>query len=1343
MKALRYFRWAALLVLLLLAGPTAASAAEKETIYNSPYVSFSPDGKAWTTNAGDTAGIWYENGLTVETGIHSSLREPETGEHLYTYSRQGTVPVGSWVVMHRAASCIHTNYAGKEYHGVIHRGQICLRSYYSGWMAYCADCGDKLTNMLVYMSKAAAESIDYLEMKKDLDYYYLCPLCRNLEQGAPMGSHLCKDVSWNRYKVVYDPNTVEEYRGYMTASWHMYNNADEYEGSKVTPVKHLTRNGYSRVGYEFVEWNTKPDGTGVSYSDGAEIRNLTSEEGKTVILYAQWKVSKSTLRINPSGGSYQGRAETTAVQKEYGSSLTLDKNSVVPPASYTVTFDTNGGAYIAPVTGTLHFMEWCMEQPFLGSMTGNTYQFTAPNGSVDTVTARYEADSITLPEARREGFSFGGWYYDKSFSRAAGREGDVIVPGRDMTLYAHWVDLKLVSTDNYHENGGSGAVDLRWSQSDSKNKNYMIYQSRDGEHWTKVNDAKDIGNGVVSAVFSYTKTVQYFTVPYTGLYTFTAQGAQGGGFGSYRGGAGGSVTADIWLSAGEVLTITAGGQNGYNGGGSATAYGNGGGATTVSSSIKGLLLVAGGGGGASANGNGGLGGSSAGVVKTGSGQNGMAGGGGGYQGGAAGEYITHSHNEKSACYHAHTGNSESGGGCYGKEITGQQERICEPGMTYWNTKTWEHGDCGGTVSQPHYQFYGTNGCTADHGFIKPASCDVCGEVYTESTYTGSHTFWYITTEYELDCGLTSGYFCGYTDGQVISSKPAYGGSSYVNTAYAGNYTLQAGTAAGDGKATLQSKTVGFVDVLYLNGVTARDTAAPDRVPEEVEIEALSNNRVRIRWRKPADNGTEYFHKVESYLFPTDKLLCSSNITSNTLISGVAGYYYLTDDKASTRVTAANGQYTKDNAGILEFAAGEQNQERYLHVAVMDVAGNLSETTHIRVESGDGGVAWTLYTRQLAVESAENVYRSKDNVWYVRSDGSTPFTLNYEAYLDGQASWSYQPNYVIFESRVEGESARNILFTPSHSVQKGEIRTEAEGLTYSQQGNSLLELYPYSVTVRSENNRELSAVQKFLLRPELSGTSIQILPVAGADRKGDIVFSDYNRDKENGIVVIADGEAPVISGMELLDNMELIDRRNGSLTLSVSAEDELSGLRELYVAIVNTDNTVEKIYRPDGNGRIRIEITVDDPIFSGDFAVTAHAVDNVGNVAEVVYGTTEFSLEARVERILEPHAPVFKNGESGILTFSVWGYADRVEVEFPEEMTAENPELNRTFVYTDTPAYLQEERLQFMIPLYIPESQNYTITVRAYKGDLKLEEYPEVGVVQVEGTVLDELRTRLR
>ena len=172
----------------------------------------------------------------------------------------------------------------------------------------------------------------------------------------------------------------------------------------------------------------------------------------------------------------------------------------------------------------------------------------------------------------------------------------------------------------------------------------------------------------------------------------------------------------------------------------------------------------------------------------------------------------------------------------------------------------------------------------------------------------------------------------------------------------------------------------------------------------------------------------------------------------------------------------------------------------------------------------------------------------------------------------------------------------------------------------------------------------------------------------------------------------------------------------------------------HVVIQNTDNAITKTYLPDVDGSIRITITEDEPIFSGDFTVLGYAVDNVGNENNLSYGTTEFALASSGERILSPHDPIFKCGESGILTFTTWGYADRVEVIFPESMTALDPTLNKVYDYTDCPGYMITEHLQFMVPLYTPENQNLEITVRAYKGDKKLvSDKAEIGWLRYYGS----------
>ena len=1316
----------ALAIAMLLPGQKV-DAADKKTIYNSPYVSFSPDGKAFTTCAGDRDYTWYDADTRVSTGITSSLRALNTGEHFYKVSRYGEIPIGYWQVSHRPAQCIHNGYPEDNdlYHGIQYGRHKCLRNYNSGWMAYCADCGEVIAYAHMYMSRDAAKSIQYMDLgskQNPMEYYFLCPFCRNLEQGERLSAHWCKEISWNQYRIFYDPN-IKKYNGYMDYSYHMYNNETIYEGETVTPVTHLTENNYTRVGYVFTGWNTKQDGSGVSFTDKEEIYNLSSSDWNdqstwtdtdrgTITLYAQWRKSESTLVIDANGGRYNG-VDKYSLTEPYSSKYLLQKNLIVSPNGYTVAFETNGGTNVDTITGTMHFVEWMQIQPFNGFVTNDTYMFMAPDRNIDTLKAVYQSDPITLPVTTKDGWSFGGWYYDPDFSLPAGGAGDQIIPSKDMTLYAQWVDLRLQAVDNYEVNDGKGAVDLSWSQSDQNNKTYLVYQKKEDGAWIRVNSANDISSTtVIDQTYTFDGQAKQYTVPYTGLYSINAMGAQGQSYGSYTGGYGGSVTGTFWLRKGEILTYVVGGQNGYNGGGSASSFGNGGGMTSVVSNQKGTLMIAGGGGGAISHGNGNAGGSAASVINGNNGQSGMAGGGGGYQGGTAGERIDHYHVASCNVYHTHVGSSDRYGGCYTKYV--ENKRVV----------TWTDNLCCSNCQEgPNAHFPGN-----PYG--------ACGNFNPNWEKEIDDSY------YDLTCGKTTstivGYRCGMYNGQILSSKPAYGGSNYVNSAYAMMYETYSGVRSGSGVAELHSKAIGYQESLDLAGVTATDFAAPDKISDQVTKEPLDGKSIRVTWQVPSDNGTDYYHKVESYLTGSTSMLCESNVTKNTLVSGVMGYYYLVDQNGDTVVTG-NANYVQDPH--VNVVTAEYNQ--YLHIAAVDVAGNISETTHILIDAKD--VLWKLYTKQLVIDaSADNVYPATDKSWYVRADGSTPFTLKNEAYMDGTASRGYQLNETIYETVSDDSSvARNIIRTASTEIADTSIRTDANGLSYSTDGTTALQQYSYSYTVRSNKNRDLMGVQKFTISRDLSGQTIQVIPVAEADKESDKVYSAHELDEKNKITLIADGEAPVIRGLEIMEDRDLIDRRDGSITVTVTADDDLSGVKDFYVVIKNTDNAITKTYLPDVDGSIRITITEDEPIFSGDFTVLGYAVDNVGNENNLSYGTTEFALASSVERILSPHDPIFKCGESGILTFTTWGYADRVEVIFPESMTALDPTLNKVYDYTDCPGYMITEHLQFMVPLYTPENQNLEITVRAYKGDKKLEDHPTISVIGVSGTVLDEFRTRLR
>ena len=89
----------------------------------------------------------------------------------------------------------------------------------------------------------------------------------------------------NSYTIQFDGNTAD---GGSTSDQVMtYDQA-----------ANLTANGYTKTGYTFAGWNTQSDGGGTAYTDGQNVINLTSVEGESVTLFAQWRANNYTIQFD-------------------------------------------------------------------------------------------------------------------------------------------------------------------------------------------------------------------------------------------------------------------------------------------------------------------------------------------------------------------------------------------------------------------------------------------------------------------------------------------------------------------------------------------------------------------------------------------------------------------------------------------------------------------------------------------------------------------------------------------------------------------------------------------------------------------------------------------------------------------------------------------------------------------------------------------------------------------------------------------------------------------------------------------------------------------------------------
>jgi len=1120
----------------------------------------------------------------------------------------------------------------------------------------------------------------------------------------------------------------------------MYDDHDEYEGKRVTPITHLNLNGYVREGYTFTGWNTRPDGTGTAYQDGAAIKNLSAydyrqdPERGTVTLYAQWKKTKSTLEIDPGeGNSYGGKSGITSITQGFGTTYEADPKKLKMQSAYTVSFDVGGGVPIPDVKAELVFNSWRIGEDFHGRFNHDKYLFLGADGSVDRLTATYDLQPIILPTPVKTNASFGGWSQDPAGERPVGMGGEEYTPTRNTTLYAQWVELVLTAKENYLDNGKKGATDLLWSQQDKQQKTYKIYRSTDGKSFVPVASATENVSGVKLAekTYTYAGNIQTYVVTHAGFYTLTASGAQGGSYGSYSGGKGGTVSARFFLSKGERLTITVGSVSGYNGGGTASIYGRGGGRTTIVSDKRGTLLVAGGGGGAAPSGAGGAGGANT-QLRTdqqAAGQNGYAGGGGGYIGGKAGEHIVHTHVE-GVCNHVHVGNPVSGGGCYAP-ITHTHIAGC-----YQQVKVgwyWKCSVCGSS--------YGSG--TTFHG----GKCPSCGSGLGKRDITENRLGCAYKDfasgaiiGYRLSCGKTTAYTCGYTQGQILSSKPAYGGSSYVHAAAITRQIL-VGDHIGNGTATVHPNEIGYYEDMVLSGVRSEDTNAPDGVDETTVTQTpIHSSAIRVTFQAPKDNGTQYWWKAESYQMGGERLLGTSNVTTTTLTTGLEGYLYVLDAVAThgpRYVTSANAQNKNAPLKTTAMTVNLIGETQYLHLAPMDVAQNVGETIDIRLEKG--AQDWPVLTKAVEITDVIDgvdygtVYH-EDGITYVRADGIGVMRLSFDSYLDGEAREEYQIDHQIFAVCLQTPGKTQELLTqlPLTHPRTADGSLPVSDFLRKSTGPFILKDAMNTGASRSNRAGNNSFYQCFTIPDSYDGETICVTPIAGATRTDgteEVFYSEWEKDQQNTLSFVADGKGPQIFG-----SME------GRV---FTAFDEGSGVGELTVEINNFDNgSRERFTDRDGRG-ITVDVDENSLLYLGEYSVIVTAVDRVGNVSRQVFSNTNFKLQAEVVKMKNPQETVFAAGESGVLLITTYGYADWVEVVFPEEMTRYNPELNQIIDYRENPSSCKEERLQFMIPVHTPANQSYRIIVRAYKDGRLLEEEPVLCTIAVQGSIVDEIRTRLR
>lgn len=221
----------------------------------------------------------------------------------------------------------------------------------------------------------------------------------------------------------------------------------------------LNSNQFIRTNYIFTGWNTRADGKGISYKNKQVVKNLTSQNGNKVVLYAQWRLKRYNIQFL-GNSSTSGTMNTMVCQ--YTKSYRLNSNKYVRKGykflGWNTRKDGKGKTY-----------KNCQGIQNLSSSDGacitlyaqwekNTYKITYQlnggknnrNPQLYTVTTC----NIKLSNPTRTNYTFQGWYLDKNYKTKVKQinKGSV----GNIKLYAKW-RLNRYSIV-FHGNGGTGTM---------------------------------------------------------------------------------------------------------------------------------------------------------------------------------------------------------------------------------------------------------------------------------------------------------------------------------------------------------------------------------------------------------------------------------------------------------------------------------------------------------------------------------------------------------------------------------------------------------------------------------------------------------------------------------------------------------------------------------------------------------------------------------------------------------------------------------------------------------------------------------------------------------------------
>lgn len=237
-------------------------------------------------------------------------------------------------------------------------------------------------------------------------------------------------------------------------------NSTDNPDSYTVETETITLANPSRNGYSFGGWYTTS-----TFATSSKITAITEGSAGDLVLYAKWTPVTYKITYELNGSTFAPATNSVANPPSYtieSMTTTLDSPTRIGYSFKgwftTSTFDDGTQVTSVPPTtlGNLTlYAKWTpVNYNITYELNGSTVS-PATNSSNNPSSFTIETATFTLEDPSRDGYTFGGWYTNSSFTSSSRVTSIPTTPVSNLILYAKWTTDEYTIT--YNLNGGTNS----------------------------------------------------------------------------------------------------------------------------------------------------------------------------------------------------------------------------------------------------------------------------------------------------------------------------------------------------------------------------------------------------------------------------------------------------------------------------------------------------------------------------------------------------------------------------------------------------------------------------------------------------------------------------------------------------------------------------------------------------------------------------------------------------------------------------------------------------------------------------------------------------------------------